>query len=67
MNKQQIKEAILGKDNCPKEETPLTQFATFHPDMERVELLLKGADINNPSIIDHYHGYYSFVSQIWIQ
>ena len=46
MNKQQIKEAILGKDNCPKEETPLTQFATFHPDMERVELLLKGADIN---------------------
>ena len=46
MNKQQIKEAILGKDNCPKEETPLTQFATFHPDMEMVELLLKGADIN---------------------
>ncbi len=46
MNKQQIKEAILGKEGCRKEETPLTQFATFHPDMEMVEILLKGADIN---------------------
>lgn len=46
MNKQQSKEAILGKEGCRKEETPLTQFATFHPDMEMVEILLKGADIN---------------------
>ena len=45
MNKKQIKEAILGKENCKKEDTPLCQFATFHPDMEMVELLLKGADI----------------------
>ena len=45
MNKEQIKEAILGKENCKKEDTPLCQFATFHPNMEMVELLLKGADI----------------------
>lgn len=45
MNKEQIKEAILGKENCRKEDTPLCRFATFHPDMEMVELLLKGADI----------------------
>ena len=46
MDKEQIKEAILGKPDCKREETPLCQFATFHPDMEMVELLLKGADIN---------------------
>ena len=45
MNKEQIKEAILGKENCKKEDTPLCQFATFHPDMEMVEILLKGADV----------------------
>ena len=45
MNKEQIKEAILGKPDCKKEETPLSQFSTFHPDMEMVEILLKGADI----------------------
>lgn len=45
MNKEEIKEAILGKPDCRKEETPLSQFATFHPDMEMVEVLLKGADI----------------------
>ena len=45
MNKEQIKEAILGQPDCRKEDTPLCQFATFHPDMEMVELLLKGADI----------------------
>ena len=45
MNKEQIKEAILGKENCKKEDTPFCQFATFHPDMEMVEILLKGADI----------------------
>ena len=45
MNKEQIKEAILGKPDCRKEETPLCQFSTFHPDMEMVEILLKGADI----------------------
>ena len=45
MNKEQIKEAILGKPDCRKEETPLCQFSTFHPDMEMVEVLLKGADI----------------------
>ena len=46
MNKEQIKEAILGKPDCRKEETPLCQFATFHPDMEMVEILLKGADVD---------------------
>ena len=46
MDKEQIKEAILGKPDCRKEETPLSQFATFHPDMEMVEILLKGADVN---------------------
>ena len=45
MNKEQIKETILGKVDCRKEETPLCQFSTFHPDMEMVEVLLKGADI----------------------
>ena len=45
MDKEQIKEAILGKENCRKEDTPLCQFATFHPDIEMVEILLKGADI----------------------
>ena len=45
MNKEQIKEAILGKEDCRKEETPLCQFATFSPNMEMVEILLKGADI----------------------
>ena len=45
MNKEQIKEAILGKEDCKKEDTPLCQFSTFHPDMEMVEILLKGADI----------------------
>ena len=37
---------ILGKEDCKKEDTPLCQFSTFHPDMEMVELLLKGADIH---------------------
>lgn len=45
MDKEQIKEVILGKENCRLEDTPLCQFATFHPDMEIVEILLKGADI----------------------
>ena len=45
MDKEQIKEALLGKPDCRKEETPLCQFSTFHPDMEMVEILLKGADI----------------------
>ena len=42
MNKEQIKELILGKVDCKKEDTPLCQFSTFHPDMEMVEILLKG-------------------------
>jgi hypothetical protein len=45
MNKEQIKEAILGQPDCQAEDTPLCQFATFQPDMEMVEILLKGADI----------------------
>lgn len=57
MNKEQIKEAILGQPNCRKEDTPLCQFATFHPDMEMVEILLKGADIqksfNNNCLIQN--------------
>ena len=39
MDKEQIKEAILGQPDCKKEDTPLCQFATFHPDMEMVEIL----------------------------
>ena len=45
MDKEQIKEAILGKPNCRNEETPLCKYATFEPDMEMVEILLKGGDI----------------------
>lgn len=45
MNKEQIKEAILGKPDCRMEETPLCKYATFEPDMEMVEILLKGGDI----------------------
>ena len=45
MDREQIKEAILGKEDCRKEDTPLCQFATFQPDMEMVEILLRGADI----------------------
>ena len=45
MDSEQITETILGKADCKKEETPLCQFSTFHPDMEMVEILLKGADI----------------------
>lgn len=36
MNKQKLKEAILGTEDCTKEETPLCQFATFQPDKEMV-------------------------------
>ena len=46
MDKELIKEAILGKKGCRKEETPLCWFATFNPDMEMVEILLKGADVD---------------------
>ena len=46
MNKEQIKEAILGKENCKKEDTPLCQFATFQPDMDMVEELAA----NDPAI-----------------
>ena len=63
MNKEQIKEAILGKEDERKEETPLCQFATFHPDMEMVEILLKGADIQNLLTISHWVRYSSSVSQ----
>ena len=45
MNKEQIKEAILGQPDCQKEDTTLCQFATFQPDMKMVEILLKGAII----------------------
>ena len=45
MDKEQIKEAILGQPDCWKEDTPLCRFTTFQPDMEMVEVLLKGADI----------------------
>ena len=46
MNKEQIKEALLGEPHCKMEKTPLCHFATFEPDMEIVELLLKGTDID---------------------
>ena len=45
MDTNTIKEAILGKEGCRKEETPLAKYSTFEPDMEMVELLLRGADI----------------------
>lgn len=45
LNRKQIKETVLGAENSCKEDTPLCQFSTFYPDMEMVEILLKGADI----------------------
>lgn len=65
MNKEQIKEAILGKENCKKEDTPLCQFATFQPDMEIVEVLLKGADIQK-SFNNHPLGWvFQFCEPNW--
>ena len=65
MNKEQIKEAILGKEDCRKEDTPLCQFATFHPDMEMVEILLKGADIQK-SFNNHPLGWvFQFCEPNW--
>ena len=65
MNKEQIKEAILGQPDCRKEDTPLCQFATFHPDMEMVELLLKGADIQK-SFNNHPLGWiFQFCEPNW--
>ena len=64
MNKQQIKEAILGKDNCPKEETPLTQFATFHPDMERATCKQKQLKIIIPNAT-HDGGYEEYLQIIY--
>ena len=65
MNKEQIKEAILGKPDCRKEETPLSQFSTFHPDMEMVEILLKGADIQK-SFNNHPLGWvFQFCEPNW--
>ena len=48
IDKNVIKEAILGRNGCRKEETPLCWFATFNPDME---IKLEGAEIvvNRPS------------------
>ena len=65
MNKEQIKEAILGQPDCNKEDTPLCQFATFHPDMEMVEILLKGADIQK-SFNNHPLGWvFQFCEPNW--
>ena len=65
MNKEQIKEAILGQPDCKKEDTPLCQFATFHPDMEMVEILLKGADIQK-SFNNHPLGWvFQFCEPNW--
>lgn len=65
MNKEQIKELILGKVDCKKEDTPLCQFATFHPDMEMVEILLKGADIQK-SFNNHPLGWvFQFCEPNW--
>ncbi len=65
MNKEQIKEAILGQPDCRAENTPLCQFATFHPDMEMVEILLKGADIQK-SFNNHPLGWvFQFCEPNW--
>ena len=65
MNKEQIKELILGKVDCKKEDTPLCQFSTFHPDMEMVEILLKGADIQK-SFNNHPLGWvFQFCEPNW--
>ena len=65
MNKEQIKEAILGQPDFRAEDTPLCQFATFHPDMEMVELLLKGADIQK-SFNNHPLGWvFQFCEPNW--
>ena len=65
MDKEQIKEAILGKENCKKEDTPLCQFSTFHPDMEMVELLLKGADIQKSFNNQPLGWVFQFCEQNW--
>ena len=65
MNKEQIKETLLGKKGCRNEDTPLCQFATFHPDMEIVEILLKGADIQK-SFNNHPLGWvFQFCEPNW--
>ena len=65
MDKEQIKEAILGKPDCKKEETPLCQFATFQPDMEMVEILLKGADIQKAFNHHPFAWVYQFCEPNW--
>lgn len=65
MDKEQIKEAILGKPDCKKEETPLCQFATFQPDMEMVEILLKGADIQKAFNYHPFAWVYQFCEPNW--
>ena len=65
MNKEQIKEAILGQPDCRAEDTPLCQFATFHPNMEMVEVLLKGADVQK-SFNNHPLGWvFQFCEPNW--
>lgn len=65
MDKEQIKEAILGLPDCRKEDTPLCQFTTFHPDMEMVEILLKGADVQK-SFNNHPLGWvFQFCEPNW--
>ena len=65
MDKEQIKEAILGQPDCRKEDTPLCQFSTFHSDMEMVEILLKGADVQK-SFNNHPLGWvFQFCEPNW--
>ena len=65
MNKEQIKEAILGQPDSRAEDTLLCQFATFHPDMEMVEILLKGADVQK-SFNNHPLGWlFQFCEPNW--
>lgn len=45
VDKIKLKEMMNGPEGCRAEATALCHYATFEPDMEIVELLLKGADI----------------------
>ena len=65
MNKEQIKEAILVQPDCRAENTPLCQFATFHPDMEMVEILLRGADIQKSFNNQPLGWLFQFCEQNW--
>lgn len=65
MKKEQIREAILGARGCKKEDTPLCKFSTFYPDMDMVEALLKGADIQKSFNYQPLPWVYQFCEPNW--